>query len=107
MRRGLLVCADRPSFPTVYNEEYGTINSTHVRKCCQNHAIDCQFIQHFGFSMGGIESQIEYDADSLDLPYFLSSNMTGFQTSMLQHLTAEMSNIISAEGGHLQLQSWI
>ena len=86
----LLVRADRPSFPIVYTENYGTINSTHFRKYCQNHAIGCHFTQHYGFSMRGIESQIEYDADSLDLPYFLSSNMTGFQTSMLHHLTAEM-----------------
>ena len=86
----MLVRADRPSFPIVYTENYGTINSTHFRKYCQNHAIGCHFTQHYEFAMRGIESQIEYDADSLDLPYFLSSNMTGFQTSMLHHLTAEM-----------------
>ena len=40
--------------------------------------------------MRGIESHIEYDSSSLDLPYFLSSNMIAFQTSMLNHLTAEM-----------------
>ena len=85
----LLVRADRPSFPTVYTEEFGTINGTHFRKHCQNHGIGCSFTQHYGFSTSA-ESQIEYDFNSLELPFFLSSNMTAFCTSMLQHLTAEM-----------------
>jgi len=74
----------------VYTEEYGTIDGTHFRKYCQNHGRGCQFTQHYGYSTTGSESQIEYDSDSLKLPYFLSSNMTAFQTSMLLHLTAEM-----------------
>ena len=85
----LLIRANRPSFPTVYTEEFGTINGTHFRKHCQNHGVGCPFTQHYGFSMNE-ESQIEYDSDSLELPFFLSSNMTAFRTSMFHNLTAEM-----------------
>jgi len=86
----LLIRADRPSFPVVYTQEYGTINGTHFWKYYQNHGHGCPFTQHYGYSTTGSESQIEYDSDSLKLPYFLSSNMTAFQTSMLHHFTAEM-----------------
>lgn len=85
----LLIRADRPSFPIVYTEEFGTIDGTHFRKHCQNHGVGCPFTQHYGFSTS-VESQIEYDLDSLELPFFLSSNMTAFHTSMLHRLTAEM-----------------
>ena len=64
----LLIRADRPNFPTVYTEEYGTIDGTYFRKHCQNHGVGCSFTQHYGFSTS-VESQIEYDSDSLELSF--------------------------------------
>ena len=40
----LLIRADRPSFPTVYTEEFGTIDETHFRKHCQNHGFGCSLM---------------------------------------------------------------
>ena len=40
--------------------------------------------------MNGNDSEAVYDADYLDLSYFISSHMTVFQTKLLKHLTAEI-----------------
>ena len=85
----LRVQVDRPSFPTVYSEELGTVSGTLFRKYCSNHALGCSFTQHYGFHMTG-GSDIIHDTDSLRLPFFLSSHSTAFQTKMLSSLTAEI-----------------
>ena len=82
------VRVDRPSFPTVYSEELGTVSGTHFRNC-SNHALGCSFTQHYGFHMTG-GSDIIHDTDSLKLPFFFSSHSTAFQTKMLSPLTAEI-----------------
>ena len=86
----LLVRADRPSFPVVYSNDFGTVNSTHFRKYCQNNWKGCQFTQHYGFYMIGNESQVFYEKNLLDLPYFFPSHMTAFATKLLLGLTAEL-----------------
>lgn len=86
----LLVRADRPSFPVVYSNDLGTVTGTHFRKYCQNNWKGCPFTQHYGFYTKGIESEAVYDDDFSQLPYFVSSHMTVFQTKLLCHLTAEM-----------------
>ena len=59
----LLVRGDRPSFPTVYNEDIGTILGIHFRKYCENQSKGCHFVQHYGFyTTDGIDGVI-YDAD--------------------------------------------
>ena len=85
----LRVKADRPSFPTVYSDELGTVSATHFRKYCSNHALGCSFTQHYGFHTSS-GSDIVYDTDSLQLPFFLSSHSTAFQTKMLSSLSAEV-----------------
>lgn len=86
----LLVRADRPSFPVVYSNDLGTVCGTHFRKYCQNNWKGCTFTQHYGFHTKGNESEAVYDEDYSQLPYFVSSHMTVFQTQLLRHLTAEM-----------------
>jgi hypothetical protein len=89
-REHLLVREDRPSFPIIYSNELGTFSGTHFRKYCSNNWKGCSFSQHYGFHQNGSDSDIVYDDDYLDLPYFLSSQMTAFQTTMLNTLSAEI-----------------
>ena len=77
---GLLVLANRPSFPVIYQELQGTTCGTHFRKYCQNNYKGCSFTQHYGFYTKGTEKEVVYDQDCLDLPFFLSTNMTAFET---------------------------
>ena len=86
----LLVHADRPSFPVVYTEDMGTIPGTHFRKYCENQSKGCHFTQHYGFFSNDKTNGVIYDKDYLRLPYFMSTNMTVFQLTLLQCLTAEM-----------------
>ena len=86
----LNVCGDRPSFPMVYNEDIGTIHGTHFRKHCENQSRGCHFVQHYGFyTTDGIDGVI-YDEDHCTLPYFMSTSMTAFQTTILKCFTAQM-----------------
>lgn len=86
----LLVREDRPSFPVIYCNEMGTINGTHFRKYCSKHWKGCSFTQHYGFHQNGNDPEIKYDDDYLDLPYFLSTNMTAFATKFMNALSAEI-----------------
>ncbi len=86
----LLVRADRPSFPVIYSDDLGTVSCTHFRKYCHNNWKGCPFTQHYGFHMNGNDSEAVYDSDCLQLPYFVSSHMTVFETKLLHRLTAEM-----------------
>ena len=86
----LLLRADRPSFPTIYREMLGTACGTHFRKYCQNNHRGCSFTQHYGFCTKESENEAVYDQDCLDLPYFLSSHMTAFETKMLQKFSGEI-----------------
>lgn len=86
----LLVRADRPSFPVVYSDDIGTANGTHFRKYCQNSWKGCSFTQFYGFHTDGSDSEVIYDDNYHQLPYFLSTHMTAFQTKLLTNLTAEI-----------------
>ena len=86
----LLVRSDRPSFPVVYTNDYGTVHGTHFRKYCQNNWKGCSFAQHYGYHTIGNETEAVYDEYYLKLPYFVSSQMTVFQTNLLCQLTAEL-----------------
>lgn len=86
----LLIRADRPSFVVIYSEQLGTINGTHFRKYCQNNCKGCSYNQHYGFHTCGSDSEVIYDKECMQLPYFMSSTATAFETKMLHRLTAEM-----------------
>ena len=73
----------------MYTEFFGTVNGTHFRKYCNNNAKGCSFTQHYSFCTFD-NGLIEYDKDCLELPYFLSTNMTCFSTKLLTNLSAEI-----------------
>lgn len=81
----LRIRRDRPSFPIIYTEELGSFEGTHFRKICGR---GCSFIQHYGYCF--TNEEIIYDKNCLNLPYFLSSNMTAFETRILKKLSAEL-----------------
>ena len=86
----LLIRKDRPSFPTVYTENFGSVSGTHFRKYCQSSTKGCSFTQHYGYYTTGDNSTVVYDKNCLELPYFLSTNMTAFAMGMLSTLSAEI-----------------
>lgn len=86
----LLVREDRPSYPVVYSDDIGTLTGTHFRKYCSQQYKGCPFTQHYGYHQIGNDGEIQYDDNCLDLPYFLSSHMTAFQTKLLWSLSAEI-----------------
>ena len=86
----LLARADRPSFPYLYSDRLGSVTCTHFRKYCQNSNRGCSYTQHYGFHMCGDDSVFEYDRDCFDLPYFVATHMTVFDTQFLQKINAEV-----------------
>ena len=74
----------------IYQELQGTTSGTHFHKYCQNNHKGCSFTQHYGFYAKGTEQEVVYDQGCLDLPFFLSTNMTAFETRMLQKLSGEI-----------------
>ena len=60
----LLIRADRPSFPVIYSEDFGTVNGTHFRKYCQNSNKGCGFTQHYGFHSHSAE-KVVYEGNVL------------------------------------------
>jgi len=86
----LLIKRNRPSFPMVYDYDLGTVSSTHFRKFCQNVSIGCSFTQHYGYYTLGNDSEMFYDKNCLDLPYFVSSAMTAISSRILRSLSAEI-----------------
>ena len=86
----LLIRKDRPSFPVIYTNNLSSVSGTHFRKYCQNSGKGCSFTQHYGYYTTGSNSTMFYDKNCLELPYFLSTNMTAFETEMLTTLSAEV-----------------
>lgn len=87
----LLVRSDRPSFLTVYTEQMGTMPATQFRKYCQNNRKGCSFTQHYGYYViGGDDSVLHIDDNWHELPYFVSTAMTAFETSFLDRFEAEL-----------------
>lgn len=86
----LVVKADRPSHLTLYSDNLGTITAVHFRKICKNSRKGtCNTVQYYGYHSKEIGA-ITYDANWKDLPYFISSRETAFETKMLSQLDAEI-----------------
>lgn len=86
----LLVRADRPSFLTGYTNSLGTVPVTHFRKYCNKARTGCSFTQHYGFHTFGEGTDVTYDENWADLPYFVSTYKTAFEMSMLKAFNAEV-----------------
>lgn len=86
----LLLKCDRPSRISLYTETYGTVPATHYHKYCNNYRKGCTFVQYYGFHKSQTEENTSYDSNWMDLPYFVSSQETAFEVSMLKHFDAEL-----------------
>ena len=86
----LSVKADRPSHLILYSDTLGTVTAIHFRKTCKNSRKGtCNTVQYYGYHSKEIGA-ITYDANWKDLPYFISSRETAFETKMLSQLDAEI-----------------
>lgn len=79
---------DRPSRVTLYDDHLGAFQATHFTKYCRKQG--CSHQQYYGFSTNGDSSEVTYDPDWQSLPYFLSSQETGFAVDMLRRLDSEI-----------------
>ena len=80
--------ADRASTVTIYDDNLGTVSSTHFTRYCRKKG--CSYQQHYGFSTQGDSSEVTYDLNWHSLPYFMSSRETAFSMDMLRRLDIEI-----------------
>ena len=85
----LLLRGDRPSRMTLYTESLGTVPATHFHKFCCNYCKGCHFVQFYGYYKSQTGS-MHYSDNWMMLPYFLSSQETGFERKMLQDFDVEL-----------------
>ena len=85
----LLLRSDRPSRMTLYTDSLGTVSATHFHKYCHNHRKGCKFVQFYGYYKSG-NGNAHYSSNWMTLPYFLSSQETGFEMAMLQQFDCEL-----------------
>ena len=86
----LTVKADRPSHLTLYSDSIGTVPAIHYKKICKNtRKGTCHTVQYYGYHSQEV-GVVRYDTNWKDLPYFVSSRETAFETKMLSQLDAEI-----------------
>ena len=85
----LLLRSDRPCRMTLYTESFGTVSATHFHKYCRNYRKGCNFVQFYGYHKCG-DGGLQYSDDWMLLQYFLSSQETGFEMSMLKQYDVEL-----------------
>ena len=85
----LLLRSDRPSRMTLYTDSMGTVPGTHYHKYCSNYRKGCKLTQFYGYHKIA-DGGKHYSEDSLSLPFFLSSQETGFEMDMLKHFDVEL-----------------
>jgi hypothetical protein len=86
----LLLRGDRPSRITLYTSNLGTIPGTHYHKYCSKYRSGCKFVQYYGYSKSGSDGYAKYDGEWTSLPYFISSQETGFELALLKNFDAEL-----------------
>jgi len=79
---------DRPSQVTVYSELLGTTVGLHYHKLCKNPK--CKIVQYYGYVTNGLKSGTKYNDNWLELPYFVSSQETVFETTFLKKMDSEI-----------------
>ncbi len=83
----LLLRSDRSSSLSLYTETLGTLPATHYHKYCHNYRKGCNVVQFYGYHKEG--DRLYYD-NWMSLPYFLSSQETGFELKMLRQFDVEL-----------------
>jgi Zn finger protein HypA/HybF involved in hydrogenase expression len=86
----LLLRSDRPSRVTIYTESEGTLLGSHYHKFCQNYRKGCSFTQYYGYCTTGEKSVTTYEKDCDQLPYFISTSQTAFETELLKKFDVEL-----------------
>ena len=86
----LIVRKDRYSKVTLYSKSMGTVFARHYYKYCKNNRHGCNVSQHYGYYTVGDAHRNIYDDNWAELPYFISSHETAFETSMLKTFDAEL-----------------
>ena len=84
----LLLRGDRPSRLSLYTESLGTVPATHYHKYCHNYRKGCNVVQFYGYHRDR-DHRLRYD-HWMRLPYFLSSQETGFELEMLRKFDVEL-----------------
>ena len=85
----LLLRRDHPSRVTLYTDTLGTVTATHFHKYCQNNRKGCKLVQFYGYYKAG-DGATQYCENWMTLPYFLSSQETGFEMAMLKQFDVEL-----------------
>ena len=80
---------DHPSRLILYTASLGTVPATHFHKLCRNSRKGCHVVQYYGYLKSSIGSMF-YDTNWMTLPYFLSSQETGFEMKMLNDFDVEL-----------------
>lgn len=86
----LLLRSDRSSKLTLYTNTLGTVSASHYHKYCSNFRKGCKFVQYYGYSKHGDIGTTKYDSDWIMLPYFISSQETGFEMTLLKNFDVEL-----------------
>ena len=85
----LLLRSGRTSRMTLYSDSLGTVSATHFHKYCCNSRKGCKVIQFYGYYKSGT-CTMYYNDNRRSLRFFLSSQETGFEMSMLQQFDSEL-----------------
>lgn len=86
----LLIRSDRPSHITAYTETWGTVICTHYHKFCRSFRKGCNFKQYYGYYSSDKKNVHYYDEEWSSNWFFISSNETAFELSMLRKFDAEL-----------------
>lgn len=78
----LAIRSDRPSHVTVYSETLGTVTGIHYHKMCKS--CSCKIVQYYGYVTDSSKPGLKYDSNWADLPYFVSSQETVFESLFLK-----------------------
>ena len=73
---------------SLYTESLGTVPATHYHKYCHNYRKGCNVVQFYGYHRDR-DHRLRYD-HWMTLPYFLSSQETGFELEMLRKFDVEL-----------------
>ena len=86
----LLLRADRTSSVVLYTQSLGIVLATHYHKYCSKYRSGCKFVQYYGYWKCGATECATYNDDWASHLYFISTQETGFELSMLKDYDVEL-----------------
>ncbi len=80
---------DRSALIVIYDDIMGTVPGSHFHKYCSSRA--CGFVQYYGYYTTGLaSSEVVFNKDWNDLPFFVSSRETAFSMRLLHRFNAQI-----------------